>query len=76
VVASHPKWPRWGGQAPYIKKLKTKYYYIIFILKTVNNILLWEKYYLAPLTTSDLLFSSLKYQKLLNGSPNYQTIVF
>jgi hypothetical protein len=35
-----------------------------------------EKYYLAPSTTSDLLFSPLKYQKLLNGPPNYQTIVF
>jgi hypothetical protein len=39
-------------------------------------IYIWEKYYLAPSTTSDLLFSPLKYQKLLNGPPNYQTVVF
>jgi hypothetical protein len=35
-----------------------------------------EKHYLAPSTTSDLLFRPLKYQKLLNGPPNYQTVVF
>jgi hypothetical protein len=32
-------------------------------------IYIWEKYYLAPSTTSDLLFSPLKYKTLLNGPP-------
>jgi hypothetical protein len=34
------------------------------------------KYVLAPSTTTLLRFSSLKYQKLLNGPLNYQTVTF
>jgi hypothetical protein len=45
----------------------------MFLLGVSN---FWKKYKKAPSTTSDLLFSPLKYQKLLNGPPTTKQLCF
>jgi hypothetical protein len=46
---------------------------IYFKLSTLN---VRGKYVLTSSTITRLRFSHLKYQKLLNGPPNYQTVTF